>query len=82
MAKKPEANAVYLKQKNGWFWVVPQGQGQRSIYYGPYASKHAAEFYHEDVDTYRYDGGLRPRGGIARMEKMLGELLGPGKRRR
>ena len=28
-----------------------------STYYGPYASKHAAEFYHEDVDTYRADGG-------------------------
>jgi hypothetical protein len=27
------------------------------IYHGPYASKHAAEFYHEDVDTYRHDGG-------------------------
>ena len=56
MADKPEtAHAVYLKQKHGWFWVVPQGQ--RSIYYGPYASKHAAEMYHEDVDTYRHDRG-------------------------
>jgi hypothetical protein len=56
MAKKPEANAVYLERKGSWFWVVPVGQ--RSIYYGPYASKHVAEFYKEDVDTYRFDGGL------------------------
>jgi len=56
MANKPEtAHAVYLERKNGWFWV--QWVGQRSLYYGPYASKHAAEMYHEDVDTYRRDGG-------------------------
>jgi hypothetical protein len=58
MADKPrdDAHALYLPRKNGWFWVVPEGQ--KSIYYGPYASKHAAEFYGEDVDTYRYDGGI------------------------
>lgn len=37
MADKPTTNAVYLKQKNGWFWVEPHGQ--RSIYYGPYATQ-------------------------------------------
>ena len=64
MADKPRAtthetaHALYLPRKHGWFWVVPRPpSGQMSTYYGPYASKHAAEFYHEDVDTYRADGG-------------------------
>ena len=57
MAETPHvtAHAVYLKQKHGWFWVVPRGQ--MSTYYGPYGSQHAAEQYHEDIDTYRSDRG-------------------------
>jgi hypothetical protein len=57
MADKPSdnAHALYLRQKNGWFWVVPQGQ--RSIYYGPYATQAAAEAYCEDIDTYSADQG-------------------------
>ena len=59
MAKTPETDtskphATHLDRK-GWFWVVRSGN--RVIYHGPYHSKHAAEMYHEDVDTYCYDGG-------------------------
>jgi len=35
--------AVYIKRKNGWFWV--QWNGQQSLYYGPYKSREDAERY-------------------------------------
>jgi hypothetical protein len=50
MADKPENEAVYLKQKHGWFWVIPQGQ--RSIYYGPYATRADANRWRDAIDGY------------------------------
>lgn len=39
--ERTDGQAVYISQKHGWFWIV--SIGQRSIYWGPYATKEIAE---------------------------------------
>lgn len=53
-AKTTEEHALYLPTKHAWFWIVPCGQ--RSLYYGPYATQVLAEKFRTDVDAYAAHG--------------------------
>jgi len=49
-----KAHPVYLEKKGSWFWV--EMLGQRTIYYGPYHSRVAANKFRCDPDAYAASG--------------------------
>jgi len=59
-ADKPNGEASLVRRNgglNGWHWVVRQGN--RLVYYGPYATQALAERFREDVDGYAAYGWAR-----------------------